>query len=74
MLAWQLDGDWAYDPAFVTEVEVRFVAEGPRTTRVELEHRGLEAYGDRTDEVRGAVSSDGGWQGLVEIFARAAAS
>src|SRR5262249_19331185 len=45
VLAWQLTADWQYDPSFVTEIEVTFNAEGPRKTRVELEHRDLERYG-----------------------------
>jgi uncharacterized protein YndB with AHSA1/START domain len=55
-----------------SEVEVRFVAEGPRTTRVELEHRGLDAYGSRATDTRNALDSEGGWGGLVDAFARVA--
>ncbi len=50
VLRWQLSADWRCDPQVATEVEVRFSAEGPGT-RVDLEHRGLEAYGDRAEEV-----------------------
>src|SRR5579872_3007962 len=42
VLAWQIDAGWQFDPALVTEVEVRFTAAGADTTRVELEHRCLE--------------------------------
>ena len=28
VFAWQLTGEWKYDSAFVTEVEVRFIPEG----------------------------------------------
>jgi uncharacterized protein YndB with AHSA1/START domain len=69
---WQLNADWAYDPTMTSEVEVRFVAEGPRTTRVELEHRGLDAYGSRATDTRNALDSEGGWGGLVDAFARVA--
>jgi uncharacterized protein YndB with AHSA1/START domain len=70
VLIWQLDADWAYDPDLRTELEVRFIAEGESKTRVELEHRGLEAYGDREDEVRSALDSEGGWNGLLATYGR----
>ena len=41
-----------------TEVEVRFAAEGAQT-RVDLEHRGWERYGDGADEA--FADYDGGW-------------
>ena len=74
VLGWQLSADWAYDPNVHTEVEVLFVSEGPHRTRVEFEHRGLEAYGDRLEEVRGSIDSSGGWPGILERFAQAVAA
>ncbi len=60
---WQLQGDWKYDadPAKGSEVEIRFVAEGPNTTRVELTHRSFDRHGDGAHSVRDGVSSDGGY-------------
>ena len=69
VLAWQISGEWAYDAALETEVEVSFVAEGPNQTRVELEHRGLEAYGDALAKIRESIGSEGGWPGILEKFA-----
>src|SRR6476659_9579492 len=40
VLAWQITGEWAYDADLLTEVEVRFIPDGPDHTRFELEHRG----------------------------------
>src|SRR4051812_22461731 len=59
VLAWHLDAEFVYDPdaAFATEVEVRFIAEGSTTTRVELEHRGFDVHGERGVAMRNAVSS-----------------
>jgi uncharacterized protein YndB with AHSA1/START domain len=71
VLAWQISGEWAYDEALDTEVEVRFVPEGPERTRVELEHR-LDGYGDRAGEMRDTFDSPGGWPSLLEAFAQAA--
>ena len=75
LLAWHLTPEFAYDPdpALATEVEVRFIPEGPASTRVELEHRGFVVHGDRAAGMRSAVGSDGGWAGLLRIYAAAAA-
>jgi uncharacterized protein YndB with AHSA1/START domain len=72
VLAWQISAAWQFDPELVTEVEVRFVAEGPSRTRVELEHRGLERYGDAADAVRGAFEAPDGWDLSLGRFAEAA--
>jgi len=74
VIGWQLNADWKYDPDFVTEVEVRFIAEGASRTRVELEHRNLERYGERMEEIRASIGSDEGWSGLLRRFADAAAA
>jgi uncharacterized protein YndB with AHSA1/START domain len=73
VLAWEISCDWRHDADVHTEVEVRFLAEDGRRTRVELEHRGLEAYAERAAEMRGIFDSDGGWRGLLGRFAGAAA-
>ena len=72
VLAWQITGEWAYDADLLTEVEVRFIPEGPDRTRVELEHRGLDAYGDGMEQMRDQFNS--GWPGILQGFAAAAAS
>ena len=71
MLSWQLSAQWKYDPDLRTEVEVRFIAEGERLTRVEFEHRGLENYGDQAEAVRKSISSPGGWPGILDGYAAA---
>jgi len=72
VLAWQISSDWQADPDIHTEVEVRFHPEDAERTRVELEHRGLESYGPRAEEMRGIFGSDGGWRGLLGRFAETA--
>jgi uncharacterized protein YndB with AHSA1/START domain len=76
VFAWHLDPDWRFDPdpERATEVEVLFEPEGAGATRVELEHRGFERLGDRADEVRTSVGSEGGWPGLMSTFAERAAA
>ena len=68
VLAWQISGEWAYDADLLTEVEVSFLPEGEGHTRVELEHRGLDAFGEKMDEVRRSIDSPGGWPGILERF------
>ena len=65
VLEWQLDADYGFDPEVHTELEVRFTPDGAHGTRVDLEHRGLDAYGARTAEMREGFGSDGGWAGLL---------
>jgi uncharacterized protein YndB with AHSA1/START domain len=54
---WQLETDLAKR----SEVEVRFTAEGPGRTRVDVEHRHLDRHGEGWEAMRDAVGSDGGW-------------
>jgi uncharacterized protein YndB with AHSA1/START domain len=71
VLAWQISGAWQYDPSLVTEVEVKFTPAGSGRTRVELEHRNLDRYGANAEAVRNAISSPGGWPGIMADFAAA---
>jgi uncharacterized protein YndB with AHSA1/START domain len=74
VLSWDISADWQYDPTLNTEIEVLFTAEGHHRTRVELEHRHLDRYGARRDEMRRIYDTEGDWGKLLEAFARAAAS
>jgi uncharacterized protein YndB with AHSA1/START domain len=69
VLAWQITADWTYDPNFATELELRFAAEGEHATRVELEHRHLERFGDRAQLAYETFSSPHGWSGLLARYA-----
>ena len=72
VLTWDITADWQYDPALQTEIEVRFIAEGEASTRVELEHRRLDRYGDRRDEMRTIFDKTGDWGRLLAAFAQTA--
>jgi uncharacterized protein YndB with AHSA1/START domain len=74
VLSWDITADWQYDPTLKTEIEVRFIADGKDRTRVELEHRHLDRYGTRRDEMRTIFDGTGDWGRLLEAFARAAAA
>lgn len=71
VLAWQIGTSWQYDASLVTEVEVTFTAEGPRRTRVELEHRNLECFGEGAEAMRGQM--DPGWEGILQLYGAVAA-
>ncbi len=71
VLAWQISGEWTYDPDLVTEVEVRFIADGGGT-RVELEHRNLERFGAHAEAMRTAIDGPRGWPAFLELFKVAA--
>jgi hypothetical protein len=70
---WQITAAWQYDPDFVTELEIRFIAEGPNDTRVELEHRDLEKFGDKATEIRASLDSPEGWNGALAAYTSVAA-
>jgi uncharacterized protein YndB with AHSA1/START domain len=57
------------DPDQATDVEIRFVAAEPGTTRVEVEHRGFDRFGDQADVWR--ARNRVGWDALVPPFSRA---
>jgi uncharacterized protein YndB with AHSA1/START domain len=72
LLAWQINANWKYDPDLITEVEVTFTPVGGGATRVDLEHRNLERFGDKIESVRAAIDSEGGWSGILRTYAEVA--
>src|SRR5882672_5292275 len=52
VLSWDIDANFQYDPQLKTEIEIRFISEERGVTRVELEHRRLDRFGDRRAEMR----------------------
>ncbi|AFL52803.1 uncharacterized protein YndB with AHSA1/START domain [Sinorhizobium fredii] len=73
LLAWQLNAEFDFDPAFQTEVEVWFEATSENETTVTLEHRQLANYGAKAHDLRGVLDSEKGWGGLLASFAAKAA-
>jgi uncharacterized protein YndB with AHSA1/START domain len=74
VLSWDINADWQPDAALKTEIEVRFIPDGENLTRVELEHRRLDRYGARRDEMRRIFETEGDWGRVLALFARAAAA
>jgi uncharacterized protein YndB with AHSA1/START domain len=71
VMAWQVSPSWQYEPDLskCSEVEVRFTPADDGTTLVELEHRGLERHGGACIKMREQVNAEGGWGGLLTMFA-----
>jgi uncharacterized protein YndB with AHSA1/START domain len=63
VFSWDIGPQWQVepDPELSSEVEVRFIAEGPDRTRVELEHRHIDRHGPGWQSVADGVDADQGW-------------
>jgi uncharacterized protein YndB with AHSA1/START domain len=71
VFSWDISPSWQIetDPERTSEVEVRFVAETPERTRVELEHRHLDRHGPGWLGVREGINADEGWPLYLDRFA-----
>ena len=72
VLTWDINADFQYDPELRTEIEVRFIADADGSTRVELEHRRLDRFGARREEMRTIFDKTGDWGQLLASFAQRA--
>jgi uncharacterized protein YndB with AHSA1/START domain len=71
VFSWDISPQWRIetDPDHSSEVEVRFTAETPQRTRVELEHRHLDRHGPGWESVRDGVADDAGWPLYLDRYA-----
>jgi uncharacterized protein YndB with AHSA1/START domain len=71
VFSWDISPHWQIetDTERTSEVEVRFVAEAPERTRVELEHRNLDRHGPGWEGARAGVDSPDGWPLYLRRFA-----
>jgi hypothetical protein len=71
VFSWDIGPTWQLvtDPENASEVEVRFVAETPQRTRVELEHRHLDRHGPGWEAVRDGVGHAEGWPLYLDRYA-----
>ena len=71
LFTWDIGPTWQLeqDPANASEVEVRFTAESPSRTRVDLEHRNLDRHGPGWESLRDGVRDDQGWPLYLSRFA-----
>jgi uncharacterized protein YndB with AHSA1/START domain len=74
VISWDISLQWKLETDLdkTSEVEVRFTAEGPQRTRVDLEHRNIERHGEGWEQMRDAVGSPRGWSDGLALFAEAA--
>jgi uncharacterized protein YndB with AHSA1/START domain len=70
VISWDISPQWLIEtnPERCSEVEVRFVAETPERTRVELEHRHLERHGEGWQGLHDAIGGEGGWPIYLRRF------
>lgn len=65
--------DWVADQTLdlnrASEVEVRFHAEGPSTTLIELEHSKIERHGQGAAQLRELFDSPGAWSFILASLA-----
>jgi uncharacterized protein YndB with AHSA1/START domain len=71
VFSWDISPQWQVenDPDNTSEVEVRFVAETPQRTRLELEHRNIDRHGPGWQGVAGGVADDSGWSLYLDRYA-----
>jgi uncharacterized protein YndB with AHSA1/START domain len=76
VFSWDISPRWQIetDRSKTSEVELRFIAETPTRTRVELEHRHLDRHGAGWESERDGVGSDGGWPLYLRRFAEVVAA
>jgi hypothetical protein len=71
VMLWQVNAQWKPDAEMKSEVDVRFTADGPEATLVELVHHKFETMGvEAGASMRNDV--DRGWPGLLERYAKEA--
>jgi uncharacterized protein YndB with AHSA1/START domain len=72
VFSWDISPSWQIETDLekTSEVEVRFVAEGPGRTRVTLDHRHLDRHGEGWERVREGVGSPQGWPSGLRDFAQ----
>lgn len=71
VFSWDIGPQWQIedDAENTSEVEVRFIADGPGRTRVELEHRNLDRHGPGWDNVRRGIAGEAGWPLYLSRYA-----
>ncbi len=63
VISWDISPRWQLETDLekTSEVEIRFIAETPERTRLELEHRHLDRHGPGWEAAREGVAAEQGW-------------
>jgi uncharacterized protein YndB with AHSA1/START domain len=71
VFSWDIGPQWQIEnePDNTSEVEVRFVAEGPERTRVEVEHRNIDRHGPGWQAITEGVDGADGWPLYLDRYA-----
>ena len=71
VISWDISPYWQVETDLekTSEVEIRFIAESPGRTRVELEHRHLDRHLDGWQGLREGVDSGDGWPLYLRRYA-----
>jgi uncharacterized protein YndB with AHSA1/START domain len=71
VFSWDISPQWQIetDSEQTSEVEVRFIAETPQRTRLELEHRNIDRHGPGWQAVSKGVSDEAGWPLYLSRYA-----
>lgn len=70
VISWDISPYWRLETDLekTSAVEVRFIAETDKRTRVELEHRNLDRHGEGWEGARDVVGGEGGWPLYLQRF------
>jgi uncharacterized protein YndB with AHSA1/START domain len=76
VISWDISPQWQIETDLekTSEVEVRFIPDGPDRTRLGLEHRNIDRHGEGWEQTRESVGGDGGWPGCLRSFAERVAA
>jgi uncharacterized protein YndB with AHSA1/START domain len=71
VFSWDISPRWQLEPEpdNTSEVEVRFVAESPQRTRVELEHRNIDRHGPGWESLSDGIAGGDGWPLYLDRYA-----
>ena len=71
LFSWDIGPTWQIEPNAenTSEVEVRFAADGPDRTKVDIEHRHIDRHGPGWESIRNGVDADDGWPLYLDRYA-----
>lgn len=70
VFSWDISPRWQIETNLdhASEVEVRFIPDGPSRTRVELLHRYLDRHGSGWESIRDGVDGADGWPRYLDRY------